>query len=107
MTICILLNICTQPEAKGTYRRTRNFFQMDINARKLLLFFVAGFLDKMFLTILFIPKENTELKVTCSPHVLECNTTALHLEMEECGGRFKAEMTELDSKYWCDFTHFI
>ncbi|KAG7317813.1 hypothetical protein KOW79_018848 [Hemibagrus wyckioides] len=68
---------------------------MDINARKLLLFFVAGFL------------ENIELKVTCSPHVLECNTTALHLEMEECGGHFKTEMAELHPNYSCDFTHFI
>ncbi|KAK2815085.1 hypothetical protein Q7C36_023351 [Tachysurus vachellii] len=68
---------------------------MDINAQKLLLFFVAGFL------------ENIELKVTCSPQVPECNKTALHLEMEECGGRFKTDMAELDPQYWCNLTHFI
>ncbi|XP_026779786.3 receptor activity-modifying protein 3 [Pangasianodon hypophthalmus] len=91
------MNFCPQTEEKGTHCRTRNFFQMDINTTKLLLFFVAGILAK----------ENTEVKVTCSPRGLECNKTALHLEMEECGGRFKNDMAELDPQNWCNLTHFI
>ncbi|KAF4075930.1 hypothetical protein AMELA_G00224510 [Ameiurus melas] len=91
------MNFFPQTEDKETHCRTRNLFRMDINTTMLLLFFVFG----------IVAKENIELKVTCSPRVLECNKTALHLEMEECGGRFKTEMAELDPQNWCNLTHFI
>lgn len=60
----------------------------------------------MFETNLFFKAaKNTELNTTSRK--LECNKTALNLEMEECGGRFKIEMAELDPQDWCNLTHFI
>ncbi|KAF5901134.1 receptor activity-modifying protein 3-like isoform X2, partial [Clarias magur] len=70
---------------------------MDINTAKLLLSIV----------VIISAKDNMELKNISSPAVLECNKTALHMEMEECGENFKSDMAELNLTNQCNITYFI
>ncbi|XP_018583400.1 receptor activity-modifying protein 3 [Scleropages formosus] len=51
--------------------------------------------------------ENVNIKKWETSRATLCNETALLLEMEECGDKFKWDMELIHPINWCNLTHFI
>ncbi|XP_066498670.1 receptor activity-modifying protein 3-like [Hoplias malabaricus] len=79
---------------------------MDINRFKLIVLFTVGILVNTLMMSVISATEDIKLTFTHKPWVI-CNNSALHLEMEKCGERFKTDMQQVDPQNWCNLTHFI
>ncbi|XP_066578131.1 receptor activity-modifying protein 3 [Amia ocellicauda] len=80
---------------------------MDKNALLALQLFVLGIFLNALMTCGLSATENKNKKTPSPSQLKVCNETALQLVMEGCGDIFKHEMMHVDSRNWCNLTHFI